>query len=450
MQPPINKSIPKLSGWPVLENTVAYLQNPLAVFKRALRECGDIAQYRVGPANIVQVNSPQLIESFLVKHFQDIDKGNPGGNLFFPFIGNGLLISEGSSHQSERSILQPIFQTDHLTQYSESIIAFADRHQAGWNEGSELDITQEMSKLTMSIISKLVLDTEILYDQDNLGKAYAQALSWINDAILHPLHLPLDFPNAANKATKAAIETLKAGIGVIIRAHHRPEANQTDILAAMLAARDPAGGNMSDTQAYNEIITIFGAGQATLATALVWTWYLLAKNPPVYTRVQQEVDRVLQGRLPGLNDLAQLPYLSQVFNEVLRLYPPTSLLARKALYDTDFNGYPIKTNTTLLVSVYAVHRWPQYFANPERFDPERFNPENAGKLPPFAFIPFGVGARSCLGEHLAPLEAKLILATLLQKVSLELVEASLELEPELAFSLRPKSALKLRVKRRNS
>ncbi len=223
-----------------------------------------------------------------------------------------------------------------------------------------------------------------------------------------------------------------------------------DILSVLLQARDEDGTRMSSQQLRAECLTLFNAGHDTAATALTWSWYLLASHPEAYHMMQQEIDTVLQGRPPTHADLARLPFTLQVFKETMRLYPPAYLLSRTALHNTELCGYPIRRGDIIFAGIYAMHHRQDYFPDPEAFRPERFAPEQEKHLPRSAYIPFGVGPRICIGNHFALMEAQLLLATLAQRVTFELApNQSLELDPNKSLTMRTKNTIKMIVHRRS-
>jgi cytochrome P450 len=150
-----------------------------------------------------------------------------------------------------------------------------------------------------------------------------------------------------------------------------------------------------------ECLTLFVAGHETTATALTWTWYLLCQHPECYQLVQQEVDRVLQGRTPTYDDLAHLQYCLQVFKEAMRLYPPAYIAGRQALRGVEIDGYLVPKGWAVLLAPYTLHRREDCFPEPETFDPERFTPQREKQLPRYAYLPFGAGPRICIGMYFA-------------------------------------------------
>jgi cytochrome P450 len=227
-------------------------------------------------------------------------------------------------------------------------------------------------------------------------------------------------------------------------------ADTGDLLSMLLLARDEDGRFMPDNQVRDELVTLFAAGHETTSNALTWTWYLLSQHPEIEAKLHQEIDEVLNGRLPTLSDLPNLPYAEMILKESMRLYPPAwTLSTRQATEDTTIGRYPFPKDRLVFVAPYVVHRRPEFFPDPERFDPERFTPENEKKLPRYAYMPFGAGPRVCIGNSFAMMEAQLILATIAQRCRLELdPEQVVEINPLITLS--PKHGLKMKLVERET
>jgi cytochrome P450 len=181
---------------------------------------------------------------------------------------------------------------------------------------------------------------------------------------------------------------------------------------------------------------------------LTWVWYLLSTHPDVVSRLYAEIDTVLNGRLPNLGDLPNLPFTLMVIEEAMRLYPPVWITSRKAIADDVICGYRVPANSIVAVSPFAVHHNRQIWDDPERFDPERFAAEWVKERQPFAFFPFGGGPRQCIGMGFALMEAHLVLATLAQRFVLDLVPGT-NVVPLALATLRPAHGLPMTVRRRS-
>jgi len=206
---------------------------------------------------------------------------------------------------------------------------------------------------------------------------------------------------------------------------------------------------MTDTQVRDEAMTIFLAGHETTANALSWTWYLLSGHPAVEARMHEEIDRVLGGRLPTIDDVSRLPVVEQVVTEAMRLYPPAWIIGRRALVPYEIGGYRAPARSIFVFSPYIIQRDARWYAEPERFAPERWTAEFKASLPPFAYLPFGGGQRRCIGDQFAWTELSLVLATLAQRWKLRLVPGH-PVAPQAVVTLRVKHGLKMTVHRRDS
>jgi cytochrome P450 len=204
---------------------------------------------------------------------------------------------------------------------------------------------------------------------------------------------------------------------------------------------------MTDQQVRDEAMTIFLAGHETTANALTWTWYLLSQNPDAAARVHEEVDRVLQGRLPSIADIGSLQYVERVVTESMRLYPPAWIVGRRAIDDYPVGNYIAPARSILIMSPYIIQRDPRYYADPERFNPDRWTPEFKAALPPFAYFPFGGGPRRCIGESFAWMELILLVAAIAQQWELHLVPGH-PVVPQPMVTLRTKHGMRMTVTRR--
>jgi cytochrome P450 len=192
---------------------------------------------------------------------------------------------------------------------------------------------------------------------------------------------------------------------------------------------------------------IFLAGHETTATALTWTWYLLSQHPDIEAKFHAEIDQVLKGSLPTVEDYPRLRYTEMIFAESMRLYPPAWIIGRRALNNYRLGDYQIPARTIILMSQYLMHHNPKYFPAPECFDPERWTPEAREGRPKFSYFPFGGGPRLCIGESFAWMEGVLVLATLAQQWRLRLVPGHpVALQP--LVTLRPKHGMRMVIEPR--
>jgi cytochrome P450 len=234
-------------------------------------------------------------------------------------------------------------------------------------------------------------------------------------------------------------------------AERRATGDRGDLLSMLIAAQDDEDDNrrMSDKQVRDEALTLFLAGHETTASTLTWSLYLLSQNLAAARLLRDEIDRVLAGRNPTYADLENLPYTRMVLSESIRLYPPAWAIGRLAMEDVEIGGYPVPKNAMLLFSPWVVHHNPRYYPEPLKFDPGRWTPENVAARPRMAYFPFGAGARICMGEPFAWMEATLLLATIAQKWEMRL-EPGFPVEPLAGITLKPKHGMRMQLIRRIS
>lgn len=442
------KTFRYLRAYPILGNLPEYQKDRLALLQQMARQ-GDVYGLHFGPYPAILFNKPEHVHSILVEHAYDFDKGDAIHNVFRPVIGDGIFSSEGDFHRHQRKLMAPPFQPRHIISYADTMGYYGEQIQQDWTDGSVIDVNKQMTSVTMSIIGKTLFDADVFTETDELGAAMTVVTEYVSHALSILLPPPYNWPLPRNRRTHRAIAVLRQRIQGFIDERRTHPTDRNDFLSILLQARDEDGQPMSDEQLMAECLTLFGAGHETTATALSWVWYLLCQHPESYQHVQQEVDSVLQGRIPTYEDLARLPYCLQVFKEAMRIYPPAYATSRRALHDVEIDGYLVPKNYIVLLSPYTLHRREESFPQPEQFDPERFSPEREKQLPRYAYLPFGAGPRICIGNHFALMEGHLLLATLAQRVRFSLVPGQhIEPDPVHHLTLRPSGAVNVTVSRR--
>ena len=442
------KTLHYIHGYPLAGNLPDFTNDRLGLLQRMARE-DDVCGMHFGPFPAILFNKPEHVHSILVEHAYDFDKGLAIHNVFRPVIGDGIFSSEGDFHRHQRKLMAPPFQPRHIASYAGVMGHYGEQIQQSWTDGAVIDINQQMTNLTMSIIGKTLFDADVFTETDELGAAMTIITEYVALALSKLLPPPYSWPLPRNRRTHKAVEFVRNRIQRFIDERRNNPIERNDFLSILLQAKDENGKPMSDEQVMAECATLFGAGHETTATALSWTWYLLCLYPESYQKVQQEVDSVLQGRTPSYDDLARLPYCLQVFKEAMRLYPPAYVFSRRALRDVEIDGYRVPKSRGVLLAPYTLHRREEYFLEPEKFDPERFTPEREKWLPRYAYLPFGAGPRICIGMYFAMMEGHLLLATIAQRASFSLVPGqTIEPDPLHHLALRPASAVNVVVKKR--
>ncbi|MDZ4766463.1 MAG: cytochrome P450 [Chloroflexota bacterium] len=440
----MNRVPPAPKGHPLLGNIPDFTRDTLK-FQLDIRQYGDIASFWFGPFRAYMVNHPDAIHQVLVTDADKMHKTRGLKRALDPILGQGLFTNDGEFWKRQRKLVQPAFHTKRIGAYARTMVDYASDTADGWHAGQTLQIERAMAELTMRIIAKTLFDADV-ENAPEVGHAVSQVLEDVNERLNQLVPLPRWMPTAGNRRFYAAVDRLNTTIQGFIDERRRTNDDQGDLLSMLLLAQDADdGGVMTDKQVRDEAMTLFGAGHETTAVAMTWTWYLLAQNPDVEARLHAEIDAVLGGRTPTLEDLSKLVYTGQVIKEVLRLYPPAFAATRAVSAETfEMGGYTFKQKEVIMINIYGVQRDARFFPDPDRFDPDRFSAENEKLIPKYAYLPFGGGPRVCIGNAFAMMEATLLLATLAQRFALRLAPGQV-IEPVRKFTLRPKYGMNMIV-----
>jgi cytochrome P450 len=440
--------IPHVRGLPLLGNLLAVRNDRLRFLLQIGQQCGSIGTFSLGLRRAVLINSSELIEEVLVKRAADFNKPDLERIFLQPAFGNGLILSEHGLNKKHRKFISPSFHKHRLGMYADIIVSYTRHILRYWREGEEIDLASEMMRLMLWINGKILFSSDLLDESCELGRALVIGQHYANAKLGSLVPTPYSWPTFGNVRFSRAIARLHTTIIRMIEERKHAAMSQDDLLSLLLEARDEEdGSSLSDIQIRDEAMNLFLAGHETVANALSWTCYLLTQQPAVYQRLQIEGYDFLHERQATFNDLSQLSYTLQVFKEAMRLYPPVYIFGRQTIHSMELGGYHLPGRTLIVISPYVLHRRPDYFPEPERFDPDRFMPEVEQRLPPYAYIPFSVGPRICVGNKLALLEGVLILATLSQHVIFQLVNRQ-QIIPEPLITLRPRNGLKVIVRYR--
>ena len=402
---------------PLLGALISPGRDPLKLFRHFAATYGDVVHFRLGSERVFFINHPQHIRDVLVTNQRNFTKSR-GLERAKKLLGEGLLTSEGAAHLRQRRLLQPAFHRDRIAAYASVMVEHASRQQSRWQDEGTIDISKEMMRVTLSIVGKTLFDTDVESKADQVGLAVTEVLEtfWFN---LLPFQGLIDrLPIPVLRRARAARARLDALIYEMIAERRAVGGDRGDLLSMLIAAQDDeaeGGKGLTDLQVRDEAMTLLLAGHETTANALTWTWYLLSQSPEVETRLHEELDRVLEGRLPTLADVPRLPLVERIVAESMRLYPPAWMVGRRAIADYAIGDYVVPARSMIVMSPYVIQRDVRFFQDPERFLPDRWTPEFKAALPKFSYFPFGGGARQCIGEQFAWMELVLLVATIAQR-----------------------------------
>ncbi|WP_164689375.1 cytochrome P450 [Herpetosiphon llansteffanensis] len=429
-----------------------FIDDFLLTMQRDFIAHGDIVRYRIGSRVVHVVSNPNYAQHILVDHQRDFPKVGGNGGLEI-IAGNGLISNPSpESWLVQRRMMQPMFHRKRLAAMGEKIDAAGARMLARWQalpNAAQIDMNHEMLQVTLDIIMQTMFSADMLGEVGKLAPAVTAAVDYANYQIFNPFSLPLPLPTSRNRAYMQARNVLDSMIFGLIQQRRAASEPVGDLLDMLLEAQDAdTGARMSDEQIRDEVLTIFAAGHETTANTLTFAWYLLGEHPEIRRQLQAELDNMLQGRTPSVNDLPNLPYTNQVFKEAMRLYPAAPITGpRRVTKPTQLGGYDLPVDSRVIVSITNLHRHPAFWENPLEFDPTRFAPNAKQPRHHLAFMPFGAGPRKCIGNNLAEMEGALLLACVAQHYNPQL-KTGHQVQPEMAITMRAKGGMPMLLKRR--
>ncbi len=448
------KQVPGPGGHFLLGNLPDYKDDPLDFLLNLAQEYGDISHFRFMGTSAILLNHPDYIKHVLQDNNRNYNKDTVDYDMLRPVVGNGLLTNDGEDWLRQRRLIQPAFHRRQIDRFGRLMVQAADEMLAAWNGRSQpndpVDIAQAMMRLTLRIVGEALFGIDLSGEANEVGAAFTYINEDLSSRLIDGYFIPLPIPTPRNLRFHEAKSKLDHVVAEIIQERRREKEERDDLLALLLNARDEeTGTGMDDEQMHDELITLLLAGHETTAVALSWTFYLLSEHPKVRQKLEAEVDQVLNGRLPTIDDLPELTYTHQVLQESMRLYPPAWAISRKAIEADTIDDYYIPQGAMIVLSPYTMHRHPRYWTNPEGFDPERFRPEAAKDRPHFAYFPFGGGPRLCIGADFAMTEAQLVLTAVTQRYRLNLVPGH-PVKPSPLITLRPKEGLQMTLHQRSA
>ena len=429
-----------------LSFVAAMIRNPISAWPKQVCEEWLFIQ-KVGSQVIAFVSDPDLLKVIFAPEEARFAKNPIERRVFGPLLGEGILTSENENWRWQRRAAAPLFRPADLLAHVPEITSAALRVLARWDQSGSRwqSIDRAMKRATFEVVVGALLADDDDVDMEAIERwtdTYLAGSSW--EMVYALLKLPAWFPHPHKRGASRAARNIRAKLGALAANRNREHAASKDLLGRLLVAPDPQSGcPMASQQVLDNVTTFLIAGHETTYSTLTWCLYLLARYPDWQRRVAAEVARVANGLPISAEHVGGLQTCEQVINEALRLYPPAPILSRVSREDVVLAGQKFAAGTMFFIPVYAVHRHRRLWRNPDSFDPSRFD---AGQAAPsrWCFMPFGLGPRTCIGASFAMLEAKVILATLVQRAWFS---PTLDAEPvPLArITLRPRRALRLHV-----
>ncbi|BCL34514.1 cytochrome P450 [Nostoc sp. MS1] len=439
--------LPNYIGSPSWWQLINWIGDPIRFQQKYRQKYGDIFSMQLGGlGSFVIVGNPQAIQEIFSQDSKfDIGRAN---KLAEPLIGRtSVMLLDGDRHRRERKLLMPPFHGEKLNIYAQKISIITKKFANEWQIEQPFVARSTMQKVSLEVILQIVFGL-------SEGQRYQQIKSlltaWL-DMIDSPLRSSMLFLQSLQKdwgtwspwgrmkhRQRCILDLLQAEID---DKRTKNNGKGDDVLSLMMAALDENGQPMTDEELKYELLTILFAGHETTATILAWAFYQIHKNSDVLEKLQRELD--ILGANPYPMEIAQLPYLTAVVQETMRMYPvlPT-LFPRITKSSINIAGYQFEPDTILLPSIYLLHYREDLYPHPQKFQPERFI---GRQYSPSEYIPFGGGSRRCLGYALALLEIKLVLATVLSNYQLALAEDKPVKLQRRGFTLAPKGGVRMMV-----
>jgi cytochrome P450 len=363
-----------------------------------------------------------------------------------PAIGESLFNADGAEWKWQRQAVAPVFTHRNVVALAPAMSATAARAMARLARQTRAELVSEMLTATFDVICDVALSGRELFDSQAFTHAITRYFQTAGrTSLLDFLGVPDWFPRPGELIAGSAVRTMHGMVAQAIEARRQQTASPADdLLDHMLAAQDPeTGRRMSPEDLINNMQFFIVAGHETTALAISWALYLLANSPAVQERARAEVRAQLNGRVAGADDLAAMPFITQVLEEAMRLYPPVGLLARHVVARDELCGRTVNPNDILFLPVWALHRHELWWQKPELFDPDRFAP--GIQRDRYQYLPFGAGPRVCVGADFAMMQAGIILSSLVQ--SFRFSQSRPLPKPIMTMTVRPEPGIYLNLER---
>ena len=382
---------------------------------------GDIYKASIYGISAYVVRDPRYAQYVLRDNWQNYSKGQAIKRVAL-LLGNGLMVSEGEFWKTQRRMIQPAFHRKTIGALTEVIrtsnVALLRRWEQAAHKKVSVNVTRDVSFVALEVVLISVF-----------GADYERVA---------PHFKILTEESARNLEFAQAFRSLGKIVLQLVAQRRKEKIASNDILGMLMEARDQKTSQaMPDRQLVNEIKTLIVAGHETTASTLNWVWYLLSQHPEVEEKLSSELDNLLGSQIPGLDDLPKFAYTRQVIDEALRLYPAGWLMTRRALKDDHLGDYFVPAGTEIYISPYFIHRHPNLWQDPDRFNPDRFGPNHSHDRHLLAMLPFSAGPRNCIGELFARVEMQIHLMTIAKQLRLRFVEKNPP-ELDLGVNLRSK------------
>ena len=398
---------------PLLGYAVPFARDPLA-FTMGLRDRGELVRVPIVGSAIWVVNDPELVRTVLTS---SVYERGPQADRVRSFLGNGLVTSDGAVHKRNRRLVQPAFHRERISSYAAVMEQEASAMTAAWRDGEPIDVTAALMHLTLRVVGRTLFSSELATDVvDAVVSTVPVILDGVGRKSRNPLPALGQLPTRSNREFERALHRIRTTVDQEIARYRTEGVDKGDMASMLMLSVDAdTGERLSDKEVRDEVITIFAAGTETTSNTVSWVLHVLGGRPDLEQRLQTEVDDVVGDRPATIADVPRLESIRRMVTESLRLYPQAWALMRAPIHDVQLGDTHLPAGTPLLLPLWAIHRDPAVYPDPDVFDPDRWLPEldSAGRRP--SFVPFGGGRHICLGEAFAWTEAAIVIATIVRR-----------------------------------
>jgi cytochrome P450 len=409
----------------------------LAALEVMQAEVGDAFQITLPSFEPAVFSGPTFNRCVLVSQ-RDEFLWRPEKDPVTRLLRHGLLVEDGEEHDALRALMEPATTRPAVNEHLDDMVRYTDRVLDQWQDGSTVDMLIEMRRVALLILMGTLFSTRFAPEMDRLWKPILRSLKYISPGLW------VIWPNIPRPGYGRPLRQLDEYLYSLIRQRRErgSGSRQGDLLDRLI------DGGLSDDLVRDQMLTMLIAGHDTSTALLSWTLYLLGSHPEIMDRAQDEVDVLLGERAPTVEHVTQLSYLDQVVKESLRLYPPIHVGNRMTPREIQVESYTVPADTRVMYSIYLTHRDKKHWPDPLQFKPERFDRSLRHGRPALAYVPFGGGPRNCIGATFAQVEAKIVLARILQRFKLRLLGQ--RIRPYMGATLEPRPGVKMRLHKRGN
>ena len=449
-------SIPFDKGWPLFGKLPPLLKNIIGTFSKMAANHGGLVEFRLPQDRGYLVSEPQLIKELMLSGEPKFPKGKYTRRMEAIF-GGGLITAEGTDWRRQRKLLAPIFSIDSIAKWLPKINEATERLLKQWNAyveaGAGVDASAQSRMYLQDVMGEIMFGNVITKEEASRA---AEAMTIVNDTLVEEFFRTTILGSIGNFVLTPGARRFRRALRdfnrIVDDAIRNADCSEGDHLIAQFrtARFADTGTSMSEKQFRDEVATFFFAGQETTANALAWALYFLAENETEQLKVAAEARQVIAGAAPTWEELGKLAFTRQVVLETLRLKPPAYAVERRtsSSVDSELRGCPLKKDALVVIAPSVTHMNPEAWPSPEVFQPDRFEKDKLRARDQYAYIPFGAGARKCIGMNLSLTELTIAIAMITREFEYSVSDGAV-VSDKTGLTLRPFPEVPLTLRRRS-